>query len=133
MNQNTKSTLDLLNSIATVALWMAIPAGIALGMSIKAFEAVFPSWFFPSGCLLQVALYVAMLVFVDKRVPRESMQARIGSLLMFFIPLPLYIMTIGTDVEWSNLQRYSPFVAWAIPVLMIGLMSLTAASSKRKG
>lgn len=133
MNQNTKSQLDLLNSIATAALWMAIPAGIALGLSIKAFEAVFPAWFFPGGCLLQVTLYIAMLVYVDKRFPKESMQARIGSLFTFFVPLPLYIMVVGTDVDWANIQRYSPFIAWAIPVLMIGLVSLTVVSSRRKG
>lgn len=129
MNQNSKSQRELLNNIATGALWIAIPAGIAVGLSIKAFEAVFPSWFFPSGCLLQVGLYVAMLVYVEKRSPQESMQARIGSTVNFFLPLFLYIMVDGATVDWSSIQRYSPFVAWAIPVLAICLMSL----AKSKG
>ncbi len=131
MSQSTKSQLDLLNRIATAALWMAIPAGVALGMSIKAFEAVFPAWFFPAGCLLQVALYVALLVLVDKRVPGESMQAKVGSLFMFFLPLPVFLLLSGSgDVEWAKVQQFSPFVAWAIPLVMMGVMSMPFVRDK---
>ncbi len=134
MNQTTKSNLDLLNRIATAALWMAIPAGIALGMSIKAFEAVFPAWFFPAGCLLQVALYIALLVLVDKRVPRESVQAKVGSLFMFFLPVPVFLLLEASgNADWEKVQQFSPFVAWAIPIVMMGIMSLPFVEEKSIG
>lgn len=123
MNTNTNNHINLLNSIAMATLWMAIPAGIALGLSIKAFDALFPPWFFPSGCLLQVALYVALLVYVDKRAPHESIQARIGSLFAFFVPLPIYILADSPKIDWSAIHTFSPLVAWSIPLLMIGLTS----------
>lgn len=129
MHQNTKNQLDLLNRIATAALWMAIPAGIALGMSIKAFEAVFPTWFFPAGVVLQIALYVALLVLVEKRIPNEALQAKIGSLFMFFVPVPLFILLEGSgEANWAKIQQVSPFIAWAIPFAMMGIMSLKSST-----
>lgn len=116
MNQNTQ--LDLLHSAAKAALWMAIPAGIALGLSIKAFEAVYPPWFFPGGCLIQVLLYIAALALVDKLSPHESMQARIGCLFTFFLPLPLYILMESSDADWSHIRVFSPFIAWATPLIL---------------
>jgi hypothetical protein len=132
MNTNTNSHINLFNSIATAALWMAIPASIALGFSFKAFNALFPSWFFPSGCLLQVALYVALLVYVDKRAPHESIQARIGSLLAFCVPLPIYIMADSPKIDWSAIHTFSPLVAWSIPLLLIGLTSFKTAIISNK-
>lgn len=38
----TKEKLNLLRLIGTAALWAALPIGVVVGLSAKAFAAIFP-------------------------------------------------------------------------------------------
>lgn len=136
MKQSQTSEFEFLSSFATAFLWVAAPAGIALGMISKAFEVIYPAWYLPWGGVLQIGLLLALVVYVEKIAPHEAPGARIGSLFMFLIPLPLAIFSgamagLAAPEHLATIRQYSPYVAWGIPIFMMGFMSLPFV--RRKG
>lgn len=121
-----KETLNLLRLIGTAALWAALPIGVVVGLSAKAFAAIFPDWFFPYGVALQAGLWWVTFIAFDKHLPQEGKPCRIGAAFLIFAPVPMYILLSGTS-DYSSIERIqsvSPYIALGLPLLFLLLLPL---------
>lgn len=124
MSAAHKSSIKLAGHAASATLWMAAPTAAAIFVSLQAFKEVLPAWFFPYGLVLQITLYIEFIALSDKYKPHKSLQARIAGLFSFFLPIPFSLLSAEgySNIDLEVVKQVSPFVAWALPLLLIGLV-----------
>jgi hypothetical protein len=97
---------------------------VLLGLSAKAFAAIFPDWFFPYGVVFQAALWWMTFIAFDKQLPQESIPCRIGAAFLIFAPVPMHILLSGTSdyASIERIQTVSPYIALGLPILFLLLL-----------
>lgn len=72
--------------------------GIMAGMTINAFDTLYPAWYLEWGARVQLVLMAAVVFTISRRRSAETLQAAVACIMFFFVPLPLYFMLAAAEV-----------------------------------